>query len=183
LKIKIYSCGETEFDLDAEYQEPAIREAIEDGCNDVPSSIIDYTDNERSNISHDEYAIVTEDDGRELWRGWLTGDPDAAPPAGAAPEVTLTDAIDVLFRHRHELTPDALRSLQDIWACGSAARYGQPYETWFTDDPEFYASHDTAACEAEDEAQAGGGDGYPDSELEMDLLAYQRNGDDERDDQ
>jgi hypothetical protein len=84
VKIKIYSRGETEFDLDAEYQEPAIREAIEDGCNDVPSAIVDYTDNERSNISHDEYAVVTGDDGRELWRGWLHGDQDEPAPDGAA---------------------------------------------------------------------------------------------------
>jgi hypothetical protein len=84
VKIKIYSRGETEFDLDAEYQAPAIREAIEDGCNDVPSAIIDYTDNERSNISHDEYAVVSDPDGRELWRGWLHGDQDEPAPDGAA---------------------------------------------------------------------------------------------------
>jgi hypothetical protein len=80
MKIKVYSRGETDIDADAEYQEPAIREAIEDGCNDVPSAIIDYTDNERSNISHDEYAVVTEDDGRWLWRGWLHGGQDEAEP-------------------------------------------------------------------------------------------------------
>jgi hypothetical protein len=61
--------------------------------------------------------------------------------------VSVQEAIAVLFQQRHQLTPDVLRSLQDIWACGSAARYGEPYETWFFDDPEFYATHDTAACE------------------------------------
>lgn len=84
MKIKVFSRGTTDIDADAEYQEPAIREAIEDGCNDVGSQIVDYTDNERSDISHDEYAIVTKDDGTELWRGWLTGNPDAAAPAEAA---------------------------------------------------------------------------------------------------
>jgi len=94
----------------------------------------------------------------------------AAQERPAADDVA--GAIDVLFRHRHELTPDALRSLQDIWACGSAARYGQPYETWFTDDLEFYANHDTATCEAENGEQAdedfwaAGEDGYPDSKHE-----------------
>jgi hypothetical protein len=68
--------------------------------------------------------------------------------------MSVQEAIDVLFSHRHHLTPDALRSLQDIWACGSAARYGEPYETWFTDDPEFYATHDIAECEQPDEPWA-----------------------------
>ena len=212
MKITVWSAGKTVIDADGEYQEPAIRDAI-DGRIDIVETIVDYTDTERSDVSHDEYAVVTEDDGTELWRGWLTGDPDAAPPAEAAPEAALADAIDVLYRHRHELDPSALRSLQDIWACASAARYGQPYETWFTEDAEFFATHDTAACETENDEQADGDallggniadhpddcacgacadaryyaehgeDGYPDSELEMDLLAYQRNGDDERDDQ
>jgi hypothetical protein len=61
--------------------------------------------------------------------------------------MSVQQAIEVLSEHRHRLTPDALRSLQDIWACASAALYGEPYETWFTDDPEFYATHDTAECE------------------------------------
>lgn len=79
MKIKVYSRGTTDIDADGEYQEPAIREALAAG-GDVGSEIIDCTDTERSDISHDEYAIVTEDDGTELWRGWLTGDPDAPAP-------------------------------------------------------------------------------------------------------
>lgn len=61
--------------------------------------------------------------------------------------MTPQEAIEVLSRERHRLAPDIIRSLQDIWACASAARYGEPYETWFTDDPEFYATHDIAECE------------------------------------
>ena len=80
MKIKVYSRGETDIDADGEIREPAIREAIEDGCNDIPSAITDYTDSERSDISHDEYAIVTEDDGTELWRGWLHGGTSAPAP-------------------------------------------------------------------------------------------------------
>jgi hypothetical protein len=60
--------------------------------------------------------------------------------------MSVQEAIDVLFEHRHHLDPDVLRSLRDIWDCASAARYGEPYETWDT-DPEFYATHDTAECE------------------------------------
>jgi len=60
--------------------------------------------------------------------------------------MTVAQAIEVLFRHRHHLDPSALRSLRDIWDCASAARYGEPYETW-DPDPEFYATHDTATCE------------------------------------
>jgi hypothetical protein len=89
MKIKIYSRGETDIDADGEYQEPVIREAITEGSRDVASTITDYTDSERSNISHDEYAIATEDDGRELWRGWLQGDM-AAP----APDVDLRALLD-----------------------------------------------------------------------------------------
>jgi hypothetical protein len=74
VKIHVISTGRATIDADAEWQEPQIREAIEDGCNDVASAIIDHTDSERSDISHDEWATVTEDDGTELWRGPLTGD-------------------------------------------------------------------------------------------------------------
>ena len=42
MKVKVYSRGETHIDADAEYQEPAIREAIEDGCNDVASAAADF---------------------------------------------------------------------------------------------------------------------------------------------
>lgn len=84
MKIKIYSRGETAIDADIEYQEPGIRMAINDlwaGAPDrVASAITDCTDTERSDISHDEYAIVTEDDGTELWRGWLSGDQNAPAP-------------------------------------------------------------------------------------------------------
>lgn len=68
---------------------------------------------------------------------------------GATPAPTVQDALDVLFASRHQLAPDALRSLRDIWDCASAARYGQPYEPWDY-DPEFYATHDTAECEQDD---------------------------------
>ncbi len=35
--------------------------------------------------------------------------------------------------------------------CASAARYGEPYETGWAEDPDAYRNHDTAACEQEDE--------------------------------
>jgi hypothetical protein len=62
--------------------------------------------------------------------------------------MTVQEAVGVLFARRHHLGPDVLRSLQDIWACASAARYGGPYEAWDF-DPEFYATHDTTECEGE----------------------------------
>lgn len=92
MKIKVWSRGETEIDADAEYTEPAIREALnalaagaetEPGC-DIANTIVNHTDTDKSNISHDEYAIVTEDDGTELWRGWLIGDPEEPAPEGAS---------------------------------------------------------------------------------------------------
>jgi hypothetical protein len=60
--------------------------------------------------------------------------------------MTPDEAVDVLFRERHRLAPDILRSLQDIWNCASAARYGEPCEDWAY-GTEFYAGHDTADCE------------------------------------
>jgi hypothetical protein len=64
--------------------------------------------------------------------------------------VTVTEAVEVLFRNRHHLTPDVLRSLQDIYLCASAARYGQAYESQWVDAPVFYSEHDVADCEAGD---------------------------------
>jgi hypothetical protein len=62
------------------------------------------------------------------------------------------DAVEVLAAHRHELAPDVLRSLADIWSCGSAARYGAAAEKfWLDDDGQdnaaFYGEHDVAGCE------------------------------------
>jgi hypothetical protein len=62
-------------------------------------------------------------------------------------EITVHDAVEVLFAQRHDLPPDVLRSLADIWVCASAARYGEPHEP-FWEDAEF-TGHDLAACEAE----------------------------------
>lgn len=60
----------------------------------------------------------------------------------------VSQAVDVLFAHRHTLPPDVLRSMQDIWTCASAARSGEPFEvrTWAEIRAEI-AAHDTAACE------------------------------------
>ena len=63
--------------------------------------------------------------------------------------MTVKEAIEVLFRDRHYLEPDVLRSLQDIYLCASAARYGQAYESQWADDPAFYSEHDVADCEAD----------------------------------
>ena len=60
------------------------------------------------------------------------------------------EAVAVLSAARHELPSDVLRSLQGIWMCASAARFGEPYEAWPTWE-EMAAEireHDTAACEA-----------------------------------
>lgn len=99
MKIKVYSRGETVFNADDKYQEPMIREAI-DQRGDVADVITDYTDTERSDISHDHYAVVTGDDeALVLWRGWLTGDPEAPAPAEAddgGAEAKLTAIRDYL---------------------------------------------------------------------------------------
>jgi len=84
MKMRVIALGDKEFTLDGEFAAPAIAGAIAgESGEDVRSEIIDYTDTERSGMDHDEYAIVTGDDGGVLWQGWLdsgkAGDP---PPAG-----------------------------------------------------------------------------------------------------
>lgn len=61
----------------------------------------------------------------------------------AIPSDPLTEAIEVLFAARHQLTPGALRSLANIWSCGSAARYNAPHERFWDLDPDFFTEHDT----------------------------------------
>jgi hypothetical protein len=96
MKITVYSRGTTVIDAGSQYQEPAVREAItahraEEAADDyVASAITGCTGTERSDISHDEYAGVSEDDGTELWRGWLSGDPSA--PAPDSPALAYTPA-------------------------------------------------------------------------------------------
>jgi hypothetical protein len=81
MEIEVWSVGKTKFTADPEYQEPMIREAL-DQRGGVAEAVLDYTDSQRSDISHDEYARVTGDvPGLVLFEGWLTGDPDAPPPA------------------------------------------------------------------------------------------------------
>jgi len=82
LKIKVFEVGAALIDADDEYQEPAIRAALEAG-GDVADVIADYTDTDRSNISTDDYAVVFEDDGTLLHHGWLSGDRNAEPPPQA----------------------------------------------------------------------------------------------------
>jgi hypothetical protein len=60
------------------------------------------------------------------------------------------EAAAVLYRHRHRLSPDILRTIQEVWVCASAARYGEPYETWWVEDLDAYSDHDVAECEADD---------------------------------
>ena len=72
-------------------------------------------------------------------------------PDGSArhdPADPITEALDILFYARHHLEPDTLRSLQNIYLCASAARYGEPHEAGWVEDAEFYATHDVAECEA-----------------------------------
>jgi NTP pyrophosphatase (non-canonical NTP hydrolase) len=67
--------------------------------------------------------------------------------------VDLQQAAAVLYLHRHRLSPDMLRTIQDLWVCASAARYGGPFETGWADDPDAYSEHDVRECEADDGAE------------------------------
>jgi NTP pyrophosphatase (non-canonical NTP hydrolase) len=62
----------------------------------------------------------------------------------------LRQAVNILHRYRHQLSPDILRTIQDVWVCACAARCGEPYETGWADDPDVYREHDVSECEADD---------------------------------
>jgi hypothetical protein len=83
VKITVYSRGSGRFQAD-ESAETAIREALGEGGT-VGAAIIDHADTERSGITLDDYAVVTEDGpgSSGAWAGWLTGDRSAEPPADA----------------------------------------------------------------------------------------------------
>lgn len=89
MKIIVWSEGKAVINADPEYQEAPIRSVLakvaagESNPEWIRENILNATDTDKSNISHGEFAVVTEDDGVLLWAGWLTGDQDAPPPAGA----------------------------------------------------------------------------------------------------
>jgi hypothetical protein len=111
MEIEVWSVGKARFTADPEYQEPVIREAI-DQRGDVADVILDYTDSERSDISYDEYARVTGDvPGLVLFEGWLTGSPDGlaqiidALAAGA--RVSAGEAVAARHAAEAGLPPEA----------------------------------------------------------------------------
>ena len=91
MKIQVWSRGATVISADSRHQEPFIREALRHG-GDTGSEILECADYNLSDISYDHYAVVSEDDGTELWRGWLTGDPNAAAPDTAGQPDAQEDA-------------------------------------------------------------------------------------------
>lgn len=62
------------------------------------------------------------------------------------------DAVEMLTRHRHRLPSDILRSLESIWTCASAARFGEPYEKFWLHDnfQSRFQGHDVEKCEHQD---------------------------------
>lgn len=296
MKIKIWSAGMTLINADAENQEAPIRSILakvaagEAHPGWILENILIAVDADKSNISHDTYGVVAKDDGTELWRGWLTGDPDAPPPAGA--ELTTepgTVRLDAAVLHREvkrlsaaletvaagaqaaidepttgsldkvwvletalrglgydipdgyegdgipfatsrvkpaTATTSALRNgkklsialdaLRDIRGAGSVAHskaqaaldriaalgpdLAEILQLADDGDPDTGRHPSNCRCQfcredereeqaredresADDAVGLDDEDGYPDSEDDMDRLAYQRNGDDERDDQ
>jgi hypothetical protein len=72
MKIKVITSGTTQFDADAEYTEPAIRQALaaEDRDSAVRSAVMDTTDPE-CDTDDEQHITITEDDGTVLWAAWL----------------------------------------------------------------------------------------------------------------
>jgi hypothetical protein len=79
--VKIKHAGNGEVTLDSHKQrERDIREAIKTGDSETAAvAILSLTD-----IDHDEYVTVTEDDGTPLWSGWLDGRDEPAPEGARA---------------------------------------------------------------------------------------------------
>ncbi len=125
MKIEVISRGTAIIDADPDYQQPPIRSALLQVANEeaapdfVASAIIDCTDSDRD-ISHDEYATVTEDDGTVLWAGWLDGSdrpaPDAVDASPGAP-VYLATIVHLAA---------ALRDIRDANPGAPAAAYACP---------------------------------------------------------
>jgi len=93
--------------------------------------------------------------GRQYAYGPTEGDAWRALQERAQAQCTgaVYEAINVLYVHRHSLPTDVLRSMQSIYLCASAARYGALHEVGWLDEDEFradYGDHDSAQCEAED---------------------------------
>lgn len=80
---------------------------------------------------------------------WGTTEVGAPAAIGPQTEDAVIEAVNLLFRARHHLTPDVLRSLASVWECGCAARYGAPHERFWELDPSFYTDHDVVECETE----------------------------------
>lgn len=62
--------------------------------------------------------------------------------------VTTYEAVEVLYRNRHNLPSDLIRTLQAIWICRSAAYYQGPGEKFWEDFD--WSIHNVGQCEAED---------------------------------
>jgi hypothetical protein len=92
------------------------------------------------------WALGFEWRGERAPAGWT---PPWNPSGDQDPPIGIYAAVEVLHAARHRLAPDVLRSLADIWTCGSAARYHEPHER-FWDDPAVFTGHDTAGCEEDD---------------------------------
>lgn len=53
-----------------------------------------------------------------------------------------------LWTYRHDLPPDVLRTLADIWLCATASRWpGSPPNRFWDNDPEVFTRHDTIHCD------------------------------------
>lgn len=66
-------------------------------------------------------------------------------PACSPRDRDIYAATEILSRHRHILPSDVLRTLQGIYCCASAARFGELYETWWIERD--LSTHDVARCE------------------------------------
>ena len=59
--------------------------------------------------------------------------------------MSVYDAAEVLFEHRHDLPSDILRTIQNVWTCASQARFGEPYEAFW----EHHEWTGTPGCDCE----------------------------------
>jgi hypothetical protein len=121
MKIKVISRGETEFEADPKHLAPAIREDAEAGKANgdwevIRQMVSDCTETERSWIDHRHHATVTEDDGAELWEGWLDGRDEPAPGALEA-RLKAAEAVCVLLGWQaNPMGADEEKALHQLWS-------------------------------------------------------------------
>lgn len=106
MKIMIRTAvGMATFKTGTEDKEPGIREAVATGNQAlIRETIARLTTQQRAGVNPDEHVLIAEDDGAELWVGWLTGNRAGEP--GPIDRESLESLADKWDQYADELVGD-----------------------------------------------------------------------------